>query len=112
MGLTAAAFVFFAVSAASADRKFRAVFHDRYEADKVTIAQGEGLTFENSDTDTHNLTSERNGKDGRPIFSTPNVTSGHSHALDRVTFLSHGSYKLQCTIDHFMRSRPVGHTDE
>lgn len=105
--LTAGAAVFFAAPPASADRTFRAELHDRFEASSVTIAQGERLTFENSDTDTHNLTAERPGSDGRPLFSTPDVTPMHSHDVEGVTALSPGSYKFECTIHPFMEGTLV-----
>jgi plastocyanin len=88
---------------ASADQTFSAVFHDRFEADAVTITQGDSLTFGNVDTDIHNLVAQQLGSDGRPLFSTPNVTPESTHAVDGVTLVPAGSYAFECTVHPFMQ---------
>jgi plastocyanin len=69
----------------------------------VTIDQGEALTFQNSDrTALHDVTSDKNGSDGKPLFATDTIEGGKTAPVKGVEFLTTGDYAFHCSVHTFM----------
>jgi len=96
-----------APAAARADETIQAAPRDRFTADTVTLAGGEGLTFQNLDVDSHNVTSTAAGPDGRPLFASATIGGDQSAPVEGVKSLPAGSYDFVCTLHPFMKGRLV-----
>jgi plastocyanin len=69
----------------------------------VTIAQGEALTFQNSDrTALHDVTSDKNGSDSKPLFVSDTIDGGKTAPVKGVEFLTTGDYGFHCSVHPFM----------
>jgi plastocyanin len=69
----------------------------------VTIAQGEALTFQNSDrTALHDVTSDKNGSDSKPLFASDTIEGGKTAPVKGVEFLTTGDYGFHCSVHTFM----------
>jgi plastocyanin len=69
----------------------------------VTIDQGEALLFQNSDrTAMHDVTSEKKGGDGKPLFESETIESGKTSPVKGVEFLTTGDYGFYCSVHPFM----------
>jgi plastocyanin len=90
-----------APAAAHADETVYAVPVDRYSSSVITIDQGEALFFRNLDANRHDLVSkEQSG--GKPIFSTPLLTTGGEAVVQGVQQLKGGNYAFFCTVHTYM----------
>jgi len=92
---------------AAADQTLQAAPHDRYTTDSVTIAGGEGLTFQNLDVDQHNVTATATGPDGKPLFASKTIGSNESAPVGGVRSLPAGTYDFVCSLHPFMKGRLV-----
>ena len=87
--------------AAHADETVYAVPVDRYSSSVVTIDQGEALFFRNADFNRHDLVS-KDQAGGKPIFSTPILSTGGEAVVQGVQQLKGGSYQFFCTLHTYM----------
>ena len=87
--------------AARADETVYAVPVDRYSSSVVTIDQGEALFFRNADLNRHDLVS-KDQAGGKPIFSTPLLSTGGEAVVQGVQQLKGGSYQFFCTVHTYM----------
>lgn len=88
--------------AALADVTIRAIPPNRYLDTSPSMAQGERLTFSNSDVAAHDVTSAQNGSDGRPLFASALIGAGQSAFVDGSQHLTTGSYPFLCSVHPFM----------
>jgi plastocyanin len=86
------------VPAARADQQIQATFPTRYSTTGVTIDQGERLTFQNLDITDHDVTAEKRGADGKPLFGTPLIGTGESSFVEGSQYLTAGDYPYVCSI--------------
>jgi plastocyanin len=82
---------------AAADQQIQAGSTRRYVNPQVTIAQGEKLTFRNSDTLVHDVTATQT-LDGKPLFSTPLIDPGGEAVVDGAQYLTTGQYPFYCSL--------------
>jgi len=69
----------------------------------VTIAQGEKVTFTNTDTLPHDVTAVASGPDGKKLFQTAGtVQPGTSAPVAGTEYLTTGKYDFVCTIHNGM----------
>ena len=70
----------------------------------VTIDQGDTVTFQNSDPTGvfHDVTSDQNDSDGKPLFASETIAGGKSAPVKGVEFLTTGDYKFHCSVHSFM----------
>jgi plastocyanin len=70
----------------------------------VTIDQGEAVTFQNSDPTGafHDVTSDKNGADGKPLFVSETIEGGKTASVKGVEFLTTGDYPYRCSVHQFM----------
>lgn len=87
--------------AASADETIYAVPVDRYSSSGVTVDQGEALIFRNADLNRHDLVSKQQAG-GKPLFSTPLLSTGGEALVQGVQQLRPGNYQFFCTIHTYM----------
>lgn len=87
--------------AATADETVYAVPVDKYSSDVITIDQGEALLFRNADLNRHDLVSKQQAG-GKPLFSTPLLSTGGEALVQGVQQLGGGSYPFFCTIHNYM----------
>jgi plastocyanin len=87
---------------ALADEQITARPSNTYANPRVTIDQGELLTFRNDDFAQHNVTS--NGRDdaGRRLFASATIGNGRTAEVEGARSLVTGSYGFFCTIHPFM----------
>lgn len=90
-----------AAPAAHADETVYAVPVDRYSSSVITIDQGEALFFRNLDANRHDLVS-KDQAGGKPIFSTPLLTTGGEAVVQGVQQLKGGNYQFFCTVHTYM----------
>ena len=86
-----------AVPAAQADETIRAGPPNRYLTPNPTIDQGERLTFQNTDIQSHDVSSTQG------LFSTPLIGTGEEALVERSQYLTAGSYPFVCSIHLDMR---------
>ncbi len=89
---------------ASADQEINAVNGKRYSNPNVTIAQGEKLTFRNTDTVVHDVTSTQDFA-GKPLFSTPLIDPGQSVIVEGAQYLTTGEYPYICSVHPDMQGK-------
>jgi plastocyanin len=89
------------VPAARADETVYAVPVDKYSSDVITIDQGEALIFRNADLNRHDLVSKTQAG-GKPLFSTPLLSTGGEAIVQGVQQLGGGSYPFFCTVHTYM----------
>ena len=87
--------------AARADETIYAVPVDRYSSSVVTVDQGEALIFRNADLNRHDLVSKQQAG-GKPLFSTPLLSTGGEALVQGVQQLKGGNYEFFCTIHTYM----------
>jgi hypothetical protein len=75
---------------------------DRYSSDVITVDQGEALIFRNVDLNRHDLVSTQQAG-GKPIFSTPLLSTGGEAVVQGVQQLKGGSYPFFCSIHTYMK---------
>lgn len=74
---------------------------DRYSSDVITVDQGEALIFRNADLNRHDLVSKTQAG-GKPLFSTPLLSTGGEALVQGVQQLPGGSYPFFCTVHTYM----------
>jgi plastocyanin len=62
------------------------------------IDAGEIGFFQNNGSNTHNVTAEAKGPDGKALFRTGNAPGGETRLIRGTQFLSQGIYPFVCTI--------------
>ena len=87
--------------AARADETVYAVPVDRYSSDVITIDQGEALIFRNLDLNRHDFVAKQQAG-GKPLFSTPLLSTGGEAVVQGAQQLKGGSYPFFCTIHNYM----------
>ncbi len=87
--------------AAHADETVYAVPVDRYSSSVITIDQGETLFFRNADLNRHDLVSKAQ-EGGKPIFSTPLLSTGGEAVVQGAQTLKGGNYEFFCTVHTYM----------
>jgi plastocyanin len=87
--------------AAQADETVYAVPVDQYSSTVITIDQGEALLFRNLDLNRHDLVAKQQAG-GKPLFSTPLLSTGGEAVVQGVQQLKGGSYPFFCTIHNYM----------
>jgi hypothetical protein len=65
------------------------------------------VTFHNSDIDSHNVTAQSNGADGKALFTSQTVGLGQTTAVSGTQYLTTGSYSFYCTIHPYMHGTLV-----
>jgi plastocyanin len=69
----------------------------------ATIDQGQSVTFQNSDrTALHDVTSDKNGTDGKALFASETIEGGKTAPVKGVEFLTTGDYPFHCSVHPFM----------
>lgn len=104
-GATAAATAALALAlapAAHADETLYAVPVDRYSSDVITVDQGEALIFRNADLNRHDVVSTQQAG-GKPLFSTPLLSTGGEAVVQGVQQLKGGNYPFFCSIHSYMK---------
>jgi plastocyanin len=86
---------------ALADKQVGAQPVDMYSGD-VTMSQGENLTFQNLDLQSHDVTAGDKGTDGKPLFASPTIGFGQTAKVEGAQNLKPGTYKFFCTVHPFM----------
>jgi plastocyanin len=66
---------------------------DSYPIDITRVAN-----LVNDGDNTHNVTADDEGPDGKALFRTGNVSGGDSRAVNGTQFLENGEYGFRCTI--------------
>jgi plastocyanin len=70
---------------------------------EATIDQGQAVTFQNSDnTAFHDVTSDKNGGDGKALFASETIEGGKTAPVNGVEFLTTGDYPFHCSVHPFM----------
>jgi plastocyanin len=87
--------------AAPADETVYAVPVDQYSSSVITIDQGEALIFRNLDLNRHDLVAKQQAG-GKPLFSTPLLSTGGEAVVQGVQQLKGGSYPFFCTLHNYM----------
>ena len=87
--------------AARADETLYAVPVDRYSSSVVTIDQGEALIFRNLDLNRHDVVAKQQAG-GKPLFSTPLLSTGGEALVQGVQQLKGGNYEFFCSIHNYM----------
>lgn len=85
-------------ASARADQEVVASPTYRFSTPTVTMAQGERLTFRNTDVAGHDVTARDSGPDNKPLFSTPIIGTGESAFVEGSQYLRTGSYAFLCSI--------------
>jgi plastocyanin len=85
-----------------ADKTIYAGFGNQYIGGNISMAQGEKVTFTNSDTVAHDVTAKTNGSDGKPLFKSALIGAGGSGPVDGAEYLTTGSYDYLCSVHPFM----------
>jgi hypothetical protein len=62
------------------------------------IDEGFTAVLVNNGNNTHNVTADDKGPDGKPLFRTGNVAGGAMREIDGTQYLSAGSYDFYCSI--------------
>ena len=96
--LGASAALALAPPVAGADQRITATAPQRYSTPQVTMAQGERLTFANSDIATHDVTATQTGPDNGPLFHTPLIGQNQEAFVEGSQYLTTGSYPFVCSI--------------
>src|SRR5256885_12523350 len=86
---------------ALADKQVGAQPVDSYSGD-VTMSQGENLTFQNLDLQSHDVTASDKGPDGKPLFASPTIGFGQTAKVEGAQNVKPGTYKFYCTVHPFM----------
>jgi plastocyanin len=74
-----------------------------YATKDLTIDQGQSVTFQNSDqTAFHDVTSDKNGSDGKALFESETIEGGKTAPVKGVEFLTTGDYGYHCSVHPFM----------
>jgi plastocyanin len=107
VGFAVAFVLSLAVTAAIGDQQITAVFHDEYGTPTVTIDQGQSVSFQNGDIDTHNVTASQTDANGNPLFSSTSIGSGKSAVVSGTQYLHAGTYTFFCTLHPFMQGTLV-----
>jgi len=100
--LGASAAIAAAPAVANADQRITAGPPQRYTTPQVTMAQGERLTFANSDVAAHDVTATQTGPDNAPLFSTPLIGQNQETFVEGSQYLTTGTYGLVCSIHSHM----------
>lgn len=98
VALGASAAIALVPAVAGADQRITATAPQRYSTPQVTMAQGERLTFANSDIASHDVTATQTGPDNAPLFSTPLIGQGQEAFVEGSQYLTTGSYGFMCSI--------------
>ena len=85
------------VATAAGDQQIKAAPSLRYTTPSVTIAQGERLTFLNSDSVQHDVTS-RDDFENKALFSTPLIGRNGEAFVEGTQYLKTGSYAFYCSV--------------
>src|ERR1051325_7982301 len=83
---------------ALADGEIVAAVSDHFTTPSVTIAQGEKVTFRNTDVVTHDVTSEQAGADGAPLFQSAKIGLGQTALVEGTQYLTSGRYPFLCSL--------------
>lgn len=75
-----------------------------YANPEITIAQGESVTFQNSDSSgaQHDVAADTKGTDGKALFKSDIIAPGKTSPVTGVEYLTTGDYKFHCTLHDFM----------
>ena len=68
----------------------------RFIPDRLVATIGDSLTYTNADFDSHDVTSERLGPDGKPLFRSALMAPGQSGPVTGVENLEPGEYPFYC----------------
>lgn len=68
----------------------------RFIPDRLTVFRGDSLVYTNADFDSHSVTTDVLGPDGKPVFGTPIIGTGESAQVVGVDSLEPGSYPFYC----------------
>lgn len=85
-------------AAASADEQIAAGPPNRYLTTDVTIDQGEGVLFTNTDVADHDVLARDPGPDGKPLFRSELIGFGRTGPVEGTEYLATGSYGFFCSI--------------
>jgi plastocyanin len=77
-------------------------YHDAYERTKLTINQGQIVSFENLDTDWHTVTAKANGPDRKPLFASPTTETAKTTTVNGTQYLRAGTYRFYCIFHTWM----------
>jgi plastocyanin len=81
---------------------------DCFNPQTVMMDQGEKLSFRNGDlVKDHDLQSEAQGADGRPLFSVSQISPGTTTFVDGSQYLTTGEYEFVCTLHTGMDGKLV-----
>jgi plastocyanin len=77
-----------------------------YSSASFTIAQGEAVTFQNSDQSgaLHDVTADTKGADGQPLFKSKLIEKGQTAPVVGVEYLTTGDYAFHCSVHTFMKA--------
>jgi plastocyanin len=103
LALAAVMAITLAVAPALADQQIVAGVTDRFLTTAVTIAQGEQVTFHNTDLATHDVTSDAAGPDGAPLFDSAQIGLNKTAVVEGTQYLKTGTYTFFCSIHPFMK---------
>jgi plastocyanin len=69
-----------------------------FDLDSYPIDASRLANLVNAGDNTHNVTANDEGPDGKALFRTGNVSGGDSRAVNGTQFLGDGEYEFRCTI--------------
>jgi plastocyanin len=69
-----------------------------YATPTLTIQKGQPLAFRNLDTQLHDVTSQKTGDDGRPLFRSPRASGGQAVPVLGADKAPSGQYEFFCSI--------------
>jgi plastocyanin len=78
---------------------------NEFNATDYEIPQGGSAMFSNQGDNTHTVTADEDGPDGKPLFRTGNVSGGGGPlAVSGTEYLTNGDYPFHCTIHPEMQA--------
>jgi len=87
-----------AAAAAWADETITARAPNMFASAVTTIDQGEKVTLRNTDIAGHDVTANRAGDDGKPLFRSELIAPGRSGPVAGTEYLVTGSYDFVCSV--------------
>jgi plastocyanin len=77
---------------------------DFYNNDTYQILEGTQANFINDGDNTHTVTADENGPDGKALFRTGNISGGLASDVHGTQHLAAGSYAFHCSIHPEMQA--------
>jgi plastocyanin len=78
---------------------------NRFEGEPFGITEGTLATFINTGDNTHTVTADADGPDGKPLFRTGNVSEGDGAVpVNGTEYLAQGAYPFHCSIHSEMQA--------